>query len=151
MIFQYIIGKYSQVLVSNQATCYGRQAKSRDTAVLMHLDHAWLDAYTHYGVLSLDSRGTSLEKFSYRSIKVHHTKQGCFGRLTMRATCCTRNIFKKNPALFEKSIFLHVLGWFCMRALWRAFDWKMPIFGLRSQFLAGSSHAAAIFSNRTYH
>ena len=51
MIFQYIIGTYSQVLVSNQATCYGRQAKS-PTAVLMHLDHAWLDAYTHFGVLS---------------------------------------------------------------------------------------------------
>ena len=33
-----------------------------------------------------------------------------------------------------------------MRALWRGFDWKMLIFGPRFQFLAGSSHAAAIFS-----
>jgi hypothetical protein len=33
-----------------------------------------------------------------------------------------------------------------MRILWRGFDWKMPIFCPRSQFLAGSSHAAAIFS-----
>jgi hypothetical protein len=33
-----------------------------------------------------------------------------------------------------------------MRALWRWFDWKMPIFCPRSQFLAGSSHAAAIFA-----
>ena len=33
-----------------------------------------------------------------------------------------------------------------MRALWRGFDRKMPIFGPRFQFLAGSSHAAAIFS-----
>ena len=31
-----------------------------------------------------------------------------------------------------------------MRALWRGFDWKMPIFCPKSQFLAGSSHAAAI-------
>jgi hypothetical protein len=59
-----------------------------------------------------------------------------------------RRIFSKNLALFEKSIFLPVLGRFCMRALWvwRGFEWKMPIFCPRSQFLAGSSHAAAIFS-----
>jgi hypothetical protein len=57
-----------------------------------------------------------------------------------------RRIFSKNLALFEKSTFLPVLGRFCMRALWRRFDWKMPIFCPRSQFLAGSSHAAAIFS-----
>jgi hypothetical protein len=31
-----------------------------------------------------------------------------------------------------------------MRALWRGFEWKMPIFWSRSQFLAGSSHATAI-------
>ena len=37
-----------------------------------------------------------------------------------------------------------------MKALWRGFDKKMLIFVPRSQFLAGSSHAAAIFSNRTY-
>ena len=53
-------------------------------------------------------------------------------------------MLSKNLALFEKSWFLHVLGRFCMRALWRGFDWKMLIFGPRSQFLAGSSHAAAI-------
>jgi hypothetical protein len=55
-------------------------------------------------------------------------------------------IFSKNLALFEKSTFLPVLGRFCMRALWRRFDWKMPIFCPKSQFLVGSSHAAAIFS-----
>ena len=57
-----------------------------------------------------------------------------------------REIFSKNLALFEKLIFSAVLGRFCMRALWRRFDWKMLIFGPQSQFLAGSSHAAAIFS-----
>ena len=57
-----------------------------------------------------------------------------------------RGIFSKNLALFEKSTFLPVLGRFCMRALWGRFDWKMPIFCPKSQFLAGSSHAAAIFS-----
>jgi hypothetical protein len=41
------------------------------------------------------------------------------------------------------------LGRFRMRVLWREFEWKMPIFCPRSQFLASSSHAAAIFSNRT--
>jgi hypothetical protein len=54
--------------------------------------------------------------------------------------------YSKNLALFEKLTFLPVLGRFCMRALWRGFDWKMPIFCPRSQFLAGSSHTAAIFS-----
>ena len=54
--------------------------------------------------------------------------------------------FQKNPSLFEKLILLPVLGRFCMRALWRGFDWKMLIFCPKSQFLAGSSHAAAIFS-----
>ena len=33
-----------------------------------------------------------------------------------------------------------------MRALWRGFGRKMLTFYPRSQFLAGSSHAAAIFS-----
>ena len=33
-----------------------------------------------------------------------------------------------------------------MRDLWRVFDWKMQIFGPRSQFLAAFSHAAAISS-----
>jgi hypothetical protein len=51
----------------------------------------------------------------------------------------------------EKSTFLPVLGRFCMRALWRGFEWKIPIFCPRSQLLAGSSHAVAIFPNRTYH
>ena len=32
-----------------------------------------------------------------------------------------------------------------MRALWRGFDWEMPIFCLRFHFLAGSSHAAWAF------
>jgi hypothetical protein len=47
----------------------------------------------------LESRGTNLEKFLYRSIRIHHTKLGCFVRLTVRATCCTRNIFKKLSCL----------------------------------------------------
>ena len=96
-------------------------------------------------VFAINISGTSLEKISYRNIGVHHTKLGCFGRLTVRATCCTRNIFK-NLALFEKSTILPVLGRFCMRTLWRGFDRKMPIFCPRSQFFTGSSHAAAIFS-----
>jgi hypothetical protein len=107
----------------------------------MHLglprNHVWCP--------QLESRGISLEKVSYRNIPVHHTKHGCFGRLVVRATFCTRN-FSKNLALFEKSTFLPVLGRFWMRALWRRFDWKMPIFCPKSQILAGSSHAAAIFS-----
>jgi hypothetical protein len=53
----------------------------------------------------LESRGTSLEKVSYRNIRIHHAKQGCFGRLTVRATCCTRNIFKKPCAIGEIDIF----------------------------------------------
>ena len=39
-----------------------------------------------------------------------------------------------------------------MRVLWRpleGFDWKMLIFCPRSQFLAGSSHAPAIFSEKS--
>jgi hypothetical protein len=98
----------------------------------------------------LESRGTSLEKISYRNIRIHHTKQGCFGRPTVRAiraaVYTARGIVPKNLALFEKSTFLPVLRRFCMRALWRWFDWKMRIFCPRSQFLAGSSHAAEIFS-----
>jgi hypothetical protein len=53
----------------------------------------------------LESRGISLEKFSYRSIPLHHTKQGCFGRLAVRATCCTRNFFKKPCAIGGMDIF----------------------------------------------
>ena len=53
----------------------------------------------------LGSRGTSLEKISYRIIALHHSKQGCFGRLAVRATCCTRNIFKKPCAIGEIDIF----------------------------------------------
>jgi hypothetical protein len=52
--------------------------------------------------------------------------------------------FEKNLALSEKSTFLPVLVWFCMRALWRGFGWKMPIFCPRSQFLPDSSNATAI-------
>ena len=53
----------------------------------------------------LESRGTRLEKVSHRNIPVHHTKLGCFGRLTVRATFCTRNIFKKPCAIGEIDIF----------------------------------------------
>ena len=53
----------------------------------------------------LESRGTSLEKVSYRNIVIHHTKLGCFGRLTVRATFCTRNIFKKPRTFWEIDIF----------------------------------------------
>ena len=62
-----------------------------------------------------------------------------------------RGIFSKNLVRLEKSRFLPVFGQFCMRALWRGFDTKMPIFWPRFQFLVGSSQTAAIFSNRTYH
>ena len=57
----------------------------------------------------LGSRGTSLEKVSYRNIVVHHTKQGCFGRLTVRATCCTRNFFKK-PCTFRETLIFTCFG-----------------------------------------
>jgi hypothetical protein len=65
--------------------------------------HPGWSAVPEYAVLVwcplLESRGTSLEKVLYRNILVHHTKLGCFGRLALRATCCTRNIFKK-PCTF---------------------------------------------------
>ena len=32
---------------------------------------------------------------------LHHAKQGCFGRLTVRAPCYTRNIFQ-NPSTFRE-------------------------------------------------
>jgi len=38
-------------------------------------------------------------------IRVHHAKLGCFGRLTVRAICCTRNIFKKPCAVGDIDIF----------------------------------------------
>ena len=53
----------------------------------------------------LGSRGISLEKVSYRNIGVDHAKHGCFGRLTVKATCCTRNFFKKPCAIGEILIF----------------------------------------------
>ena len=53
----------------------------------------------------IGSRGISLEKVSHRNIVIHHAKQGCFGRLTVRATCCTRNMFKKPCAIGEIAIF----------------------------------------------
>ena len=53
----------------------------------------------------LESRGISLEKVSYRNIEIHHTKQGCFGRLAVRATFCTRNFFKKPCAIGDIDIF----------------------------------------------
>ena len=39
--------------------------------------------YTSIVGPQLESRGTSLEKDSYRNIRIHHAKQGCFGRLTV--------------------------------------------------------------------
>ena len=59
----------------------------------------------HVWCPQLESRGISLEKVLYRNIPVHHTKLGCFGRLTVRATFCTRNIFKKPCAIGEIDIF----------------------------------------------
>ena len=53
----------------------------------------------------LGYRGISLEKVSYRNIPVHHTKQGCFGRLAVRATFCARNFFKKPCTFWEIDIF----------------------------------------------
>ena len=64
----------------------------------------------------LESRGISLEKVSYRNIVIHHTKQGCFGRLTVRATCCTRNFFKKPCAIGEILIFY---------MFWAGFVWGL--------------------------
>ena len=58
------------------------------------------------------------------------------------------DFFLNNLALFEKPISLPVLGRFCMRVLWRGVEWKMPIFCPRSQFVAGSSYAMAIFSKK---
>ena len=57
----------------------------------------------------IGSRGTSLEKFSHRNIGVHLTKQGCFGRLTVRATSCTRNFFKK-PCTFREILIFTCFG-----------------------------------------
>ena len=45
----------------------------------------------------------------------------------LRASCCTRNIFK-TLALFEKSTFLPVLGRFCVRTLWRGLNGKCQSF-----------------------
>ena len=70
--------------------------------------HYFLQLCTHEYLLwcpQLESRGTRLEKVSHRNIPVHHTKLGCFGRLTVRATFCTRNIFKKPCAIGEIDIF----------------------------------------------
>ena len=65
--------------------------------------------HTKFSILvwcpKLESRGISLEKVSYRNSGVHHTKQGCFGRLALRAACCTRNIFKKPCTFWEIDIF----------------------------------------------
>jgi hypothetical protein len=51
--------------------------------------------------------GSSLEKFSYRDIRIHHTKQGCFGRLTVRATFlgvlhAAREFVSKKPCAFPE-------------------------------------------------
>jgi hypothetical protein len=83
---------------------------------------------------------------------LYHGKQGCFGHLTViksymlhpkffQKTLCDR----KNPYLF-----FTCFGPVLYEGSMEGFDGKMLIFGPRSQFLAaGSSHAAAIFSNRT--
>ena len=71
------------------------------------LSFRWILPFWYFCFLwwwpKLGSRGTSLEKVSYRNIRIHLTKQGCFGRLTVRATCCKRNFFKnfsKNAVSF---------------------------------------------------
>jgi hypothetical protein len=54
----------------------------------------------------LGYRGISLEKVSYRNIVLHHAKQGCCGRLIVRATCWTRIFPQKKPcAIGEIDIF----------------------------------------------
>jgi hypothetical protein len=40
----------------------------------------------------LESRGTSLEKFLYRNIRIHHAKQGCFGRVLTLSAMLVRPI-----------------------------------------------------------
>jgi hypothetical protein len=50
----------------------------------------------HVWCAKLGSRGISLENISYRNIPLHHTKQGCFGRLAVRATYMLHaNFFQK--------------------------------------------------------
>ena len=91
-----------------------------------------------------------LEKISPWSIRVHHGKLGCFRRLTVRATCSTRNFFlkKKRYAFREIDILSCFVTVFYegSTAVWRGFGWKMLIFCPRFQFLVSSSHAVAIFS-----
>jgi hypothetical protein len=60
------------------------------------------------------------------------------------------NFFKKPFAIGEIKIFI-CFGPVLYEGSMEGFERKMLIFGPRSHFLAGSSHAAAIFSNRTYH
>jgi hypothetical protein len=57
-----------------------------------------------------------------------------------------RGKFSKNLAFFEKSTLLPVLRRFCMRALWRGFEWKIPIFCTRSLWPA--PHTPQQFSQK---
>jgi hypothetical protein len=93
----------------------------------------------------LGSRGSALKRFRIEMSRYTTPNWGVLDAWRW-GLHSAGEIFSENLALFEKSKFLPVLGRFCMRALWRWFDWKMQIFCPRSQFLAGSSQAAAIFS-----
>ena len=54
---------------------------------------------------------------------LHQGQTGCFGRLTVRASCCKRNIFEKHSGKWEIGIlgcFGMILNWGCMEGLfWR--------------------------------
>jgi hypothetical protein len=84
---------------------HGFKICARSGAGLPYYTTAVCSSYPGLWCSQLESRGTSLEKFLYRSIRLHHAKLGCFGGLTVRSTCCTRNIFKKRCAIGEIDIF----------------------------------------------
>ena len=51
----------------------------------------------------------TIVRFDTGDSGLHHTKQGCFGRLTVRATSCTRNFFKK-PCTFREILIFTCFG-----------------------------------------
>ena len=61
--------------------------------------------------------------FSLSRSMLHQGQTGCFGRRTVRASCCKRNIFEKPSGKWEIGIlgcFGMILNWGCMEGLfWR--------------------------------
>ena len=76
----------------------------------------------------LESRGISLEKVSYRNIPIHHTKLGCFGRPTVRATFCTRIFFLKKTLHFLRNRHFYLF--------WAGFVWGLYGGGLTAKCLS---------------